>query len=131
MNYQAGEFSKLAGINSETLRYYEKNDLLIPVGKTEAGYRLYSDDSLKQINFIKQAKAFGFSLKEIKELLSLRINNNKSRKQAREKAQEKLIEVRDKIKNMKQLESTLKNLIDDCKNNKSSKCCPIIEKMDS
>ena len=131
MNYQAGEFSKLAGINSETLRYYEKNDLLIPVGKTEAGYRLYSDDSLKQINFIKQAKAFGFSLKEIKELLSLRINNNKSRKQAREKAQEKLIEVRAKIKNLKQLEGTLKTLIDDCKNNKSSKCCPIIEKMDS
>jgi MerR family Zn(II)-responsive transcriptional regulator of zntA len=82
MNYQAGEFSKLAGINSETLRYYEKNDLLIPVGKTEAGYRLYSDDSLKQINFIKQAKAFGFSLKEIKELLSLRINNNKSRRKS-------------------------------------------------
>ena len=56
MNYQAGEFSKLAGINSETLRYYEKSDLLVPVGKTDAGYRLYSDDSLKQINFIKQAK---------------------------------------------------------------------------
>ena len=131
MNYQAGEFSKLAGINSETLRYYEKSDLLVPVGKTDAGYRLYSDDSLKQINFIKQAKAFGFSLKEIKELLNLRINNSKNRKQAREKAQEKLIEVRAKIKNLKLLEGTLKNLIDDCKNNKSSKCCPIIEKMDS
>ncbi|MBT6326918.1 MAG: MerR family DNA-binding protein [Bdellovibrionales bacterium] len=123
--------SLLAGINSETLRYYENNNLLIPVGKTEAGYRLYSDDSLKQINFIKQAKAFGFSLKEIKELLSLRINNSKNRKQAREKAQEKLIEVRAKIKNLKLLEGTLKNLIDDCKNNKASKCCPIIEKMDS
>jgi len=120
MNYQAGEFSKLAGINSETLRYYEKNDLLVPVSKTEAGYRLYNDESLKQINFIKQAKAFGFSLKEIKELLSLRTNNNKNRKMAREKAQEKLIEVRNKIKNLKQLESTLKGLVEDCKNNKSS-----------
>ena len=131
MNYQAGEFSKLAEINPETLRYYETNNLLVPVGKTKAGYRLYNDDSLKQINFIKQAKAFGFSLKEIKELLSLRINNSKNSKQAREKAQEKLIKVRGKIKNLKQLEMTLKNLIDDCKNKKSSKCCPIIEKMDS
>lgn len=131
MSYQAGEFSKLAGVNSETLRYYEKNGLLVPSGKTGAGYRLYNDDSLKQINFIKQAKAFGFSLKEIKELLSLRINNSKNRKQAREKAQKKLIEVREKIKNLKQLEGTLKDLIGDCKNNKTSKCCPIIERMGS
>ena len=65
MKYKAGEFSKLAGINSETLRYYEKNNLLMPSEKTDSGYRIYNDESLKQINFIKQAKTFGFSLKEI------------------------------------------------------------------
>jgi len=131
VNYKAGEFSKLAGVNSETLRYYETKELLIPIAKTASGYRLYNEDSLKQINFIKQAKAFGFSLKEIKDLLNLRTNNNKNRKQAREKALEKLIEVKSKIKSLKVLEDTLVRLIDDCKNNKSSQCCPIIETIDS
>lgn len=131
MNYQAGEFSRLAGINSETLRYYEKNNLLLPVAKTGAGYRLYSDESLKQISFIKQAKALGFSLREIKVFLNLRINNSQNRKQAREKAQEKLLEVKVKIEKLKLLEGALEKLIDDCKNSRSSKCCPIIQKMDS
>ena len=131
MKYLAGEISKLAKVNSETLRYYEKEGLLAPVGRTAAGYRIYNEVSFKQIKFIKQAKTMGFSLKDIKGLLNLRTNNSENRIQARGKAQEKLVEVRDRIKNLKQLERTLKKLIDDCKNNHSSKCCPIIEKIES
>lgn len=67
-----GELSEGAGVPSQTIRYYERLGLLEPPGRTEAGYRVYTDDHLDRLRFIMQAKAFGLSLDEIKQLIDLR-----------------------------------------------------------
>ncbi len=61
MKMRIGELSKNTGFQVETLRYYEKQGLIAPVGRTESGYREYNSDSLKQLHFIQQAKSVGFS----------------------------------------------------------------------
>jgi len=128
--YTIGKLAKMAGVNIQTIRFYERQGILKPVNRLDSGYRLYTKDSLKTLNFIRQAKQLGFSLHEIKELLGLRIKSSGSRENVRTKANTKLQEDREKIKSLKTLERTLKSLIGDCEG-KVSQCCPIIDRMEN
>lgn len=67
-----GELAKQAGVRVETLRFYERTGLLSLPTRTESGYRQYSSDDLRRLRFIQQAKSFGFSLREIKDILRAR-----------------------------------------------------------
>ncbi|HEX4940167.1 MAG TPA: heavy metal-responsive transcriptional regulator, partial [Candidatus Kapabacteria bacterium] len=69
-----GEIAKASGVGIDTLRYYEKEGLLRPAGRSDSGYRHYDRQAVQQMQFILKAKALGFSLQEIRELLSLRID---------------------------------------------------------
>ncbi|MBQ4832869.1 Zn(2+)-responsive transcriptional regulator [Pseudoalteromonas sp. MMG010] len=71
-----GELSHLLGISNDTLRYYEKQGLLTATKRNASGYRIYSDDDLKLMQFILRAKNVGFSLTEIKELLLIRFEKS-------------------------------------------------------
>ena len=71
--YKIGALSKVLSVSTDTLRYYEKNGLLTPSGRSESGYRLYNDNDLRCMQFIVRAKSIGFSLNEIKELLSINL----------------------------------------------------------
>ena len=71
--FQIGELAKRCGVTADTLRFYEKNALIKPAGRSEAGYRLYSDENQKQVTFILKAKDLGLSLEEIKELLDIKL----------------------------------------------------------
>ncbi len=73
--YFRGQVSKATGLNIETLRFYEKNGLIPVPMRTDAGYRLYSEDTLSRLEFIKHAKNSGFTLDEIRNLLLI-IDNN-------------------------------------------------------
>jgi len=66
-----GEVARRARVHVETLRYYERRGLLVKPLRSESNYRLYADDAVRRVRFVKAAQALGFSLKEIKELLSL------------------------------------------------------------
>ena len=70
--FTIGKVATLAGVSPDTLRYYEKERLIAPASKTAAGYRLYNDDALRRIRFIKHAQHCGFTLSDIKELLTLK-----------------------------------------------------------
>lgn len=70
MAYLRGEIAKMANVNMETLRYYEELGLISPPLRSEAGYRLYSEEVLSQLTFIRNAKVCGFTLKEIKKALT-------------------------------------------------------------
>ena len=65
MSYRISEFAEKCGVNKETIRYYEKKNLLQEPFKTNAGYRIYSDDDVKRVGFIKRMQELGFSLNEI------------------------------------------------------------------
>jgi DNA-binding transcriptional MerR regulator len=70
--YTIGKVAALAGVSAATLRYYEKEGLITPASKTVAGYRQYNDEALRRIRFIKHAQHCGFTLTDIKELLTLK-----------------------------------------------------------
>lgn len=128
--YTIGQLAKKVHVNVQTIRFYERRGILKPVRREDSGYRKYDGDSLKRLHFIRQAKELGFSLKEIQDLLGLRIRSVETCNRVRIKATEKLDEIQKKISQLKGLEKTMKSLISDCENRQISDCCPILEKME-
>ncbi|MGK7369236.1 MAG: MerR family transcriptional regulator, partial [Candidatus Halalkalibacterium sp. M3_1C_030] len=99
--YKIGEVASRAGVNKETVRYYEKRELIPEPDRRRSGYRIFTKRHIEQIKFIKRAQELGFTLSEIKELLSLRLDGNTSCEQVRKKAESKREEVKEKIKDLK------------------------------
>ncbi|MBI5097012.1 MAG: MerR family transcriptional regulator, partial [Nitrospirae bacterium] len=88
--FTIGKLARLAGVNIQTIRYYERAGLLHPISKTGAGYRLYGEGELKRLRFVRHAKELGFTLKEIKELMDLRVESPSACAEVLKKTQEKL-----------------------------------------
>jgi len=110
-----GELSKNTGFQVDTLRYYEKLNLLVPVSRTESGYREYDGESLKQLRFIKQAKSVGFSLSEISELLTLRVERDQhSCGDVKTIAEQKIKQIEKKIEELVFIKNALHKLTDAC-----------------
>lgn len=130
-NLRRGELAKQCGVNGETLRYYEKRKLLAPPARSSSGYRLYSQDDVARIRFIKNAQRVGFTLSDIEELLKLRVEKNRPCKSVLTKAQVKLREVDRKIAGLKAMRSVLTRLIDRCERAAPTSQCPIIESFES
>ncbi len=127
---QIGELAKLSNVPIPTIRYYEKRGLLKPTKIKDSGYRLYSTETTKTVGFIKHAQELGFSLEEIRQLINLRAPSTGRCKRVRDRAKNKLNDVREKINMLSQIENTLEQLIKDCEKNKTSSKCPIIEGME-
>jgi len=128
MNYKVGEIAKKVGINVETFRYYERLKLLPKPRRMESGYRLYDDSDLKRLLFIKSAKSLGFTLKEIKELLELKVDSLGTCGDVKEMAEQRLEDIQQRIHNLQQMETALLQIIQQCVDEKTSTTeCPIIE----
>lgn len=105
---QIGELVRHSGIQAETLRYWEKEGLLSPSGRSASGYRDYSRENLAQVQFIKQAKSVGFTLSEISELLSIRVDpESHTCSDVKQLADAKLDKIRQKIAELRQMEEAL------------------------
>lgn len=74
-----GRLAKLAGVKSDTIRFYERSGLLPKPSRTASAYRVYDDATLKQLRFIKKAQSLGFSLDEVRRILHLRGGNGTCR----------------------------------------------------
>ncbi len=110
-----GELSKKTGFKIETLRYYEKLNLIKPTSRTESGYREYNSESLKQLQFIKQAKYVGFSLNEISELLTLRVERDQhSCGDVKTIAEQKIEQIDSKINELDKMRKALHVITDAC-----------------
>ncbi len=110
-----GELSRQTGFQVETLRYYEKQGLLKPVSRTASGYREYDAESLKQLGFIHQAKSVGFSLNEISELLTLRVEKDQhSCAEVKAIAEQKLQQIENKIAELTKMRDALNVITDAC-----------------
>ncbi|MCH6578876.1 MAG: heavy metal-responsive transcriptional regulator [Nitrospinae bacterium] len=126
-----GKLAKRSGVNIETLRYYEKRNLIDPPRRSEAGYRLYTPADILRIRFIKNAQKLGFTLKEIRELLKLRIKINTSCDSVLKKAEHKRAEIMVKIKDLNLMKRALDQLIHKCEESIPTKDCPILESFES
>ncbi|MBC8493996.1 MAG: MerR family transcriptional regulator [Candidatus Thioglobus sp.] len=120
-----GRLANLASINVETIRFYQKQGLIQEPPKPDQGYRLYSVEALSQLMFIQRAKLVGFTLAEIKKLLTLEEDCNC--KKAKQMAEQKLTMVNDKLNDLLYMKNTLETFICDCDNNKKVDKCPIIQ----
>ena len=128
-----GELSKNTGFQVETLRYYEKQGLLTPVSRTESGYREYDKGSLKQLSFIKKAKSVGFSLNEISELLTLRVERDQhSCGDVKGIAEQKIEQIENKIKELEEMRHALHKITDACcGGSEPATSCTILNALDS
>lgn len=127
---RTGELAKRAGVNAETLRFYEKRGLLPVPPRRESGYREYPPNSVRLIRFIKRAQELGFSLGEIKDLLALRVRKGTSCSDVKGRTAEKLEEVRQKIADLKAIERALTKLTASCSGRGPLSECPILENLD-
>ena len=125
-----GKVAKRAGVNLQTVLYYERRGLLAPDRRTEAGYRLFSSDAARKIVFIKNAQGLGFTLNEIAGLLKLRIRSTASCGRIQKKAFGKLAIVQEKIEGLQSLERVLGNLIKACNRRRTTDACPVLEMLD-
>jgi len=125
-----GEIAKLSGVCVETLRFYEREGLIPKPARSQSGYRQYSETAVKQIQFIQHAKALGFSLKDIGELITLKTKPGTTCKGIRTKAQAKIDEIQQKIDALEEMKTALSPLIDQCQSGNPINECPILNVME-
>jgi MerR family mercuric resistance operon transcriptional regulator len=119
----AGKVVRLAGVNRETLRFYESKQLLPKPGRTLAGYRLYPPDTVERLQFIQGAKSLGFSLKEIRALLNLENAAARPCDEVAAEAQLKLADVDRRIRDLQALRLELVQWIARCRAQGDSAAC--------
>ena len=124
------EVAKQAGVNVETLRFYERRKVLPTPPRTDANYRIYSEETVRRLRFIKRAQDLGFSLREIQELLSLRASPRAKCATIYTQAQEKIQDIDQKIKTLRSMRQALAKLMRECQARGPISACPILEALD-
>ncbi|MEW6296489.1 MAG: heavy metal-responsive transcriptional regulator [Thermodesulfobacteriota bacterium] len=126
-----GEVAKQAGVHIETLRYYERQGLVERPPRSVSNYRLYTGDIVQRLRFIKHAQALGFSLQEIKELLSLRAAPTARCADVRLRAEAKITEIEAKMRALEAMKKALIKLVAECAGQRPVTDCPILESLDA
>lgn len=128
-----GELARRTDTNNETLRFYESRGLLEEPRRTDAGYRLYSEDDVARVNFILRARRMDFSLKEIAELLSLRVEKQTSTcGEVKDLAEAKLRDIDGKIAELECMKSALTRITEACCGGEESAVhCTILNSLES
>ena len=124
-----GELAKRANVNVETIRYYERRGLIPEPPRNKSGHRLYSQGAVTRTDFIKRCKALGFSLKEIVELLALRVTPESTCADMKSRVEVKISDVEMKISDLNQIRDGLYRLSQKCTGNGPIGKCPILEEL--
>jgi DNA-binding transcriptional MerR regulator len=109
-----GALARAAHVHVQTLRYYEAQGLLIPSARTPGRQRRYTDEDQRRLHFIRHAREFGFSVEQIRELLDLAADRNRSCEQVDEVARRHRQSVRRRIQLLQELEGELDRMINEC-----------------
>lgn len=122
-----GQVAERAGVNVQTLRYYERIGLLEDPRRSPSGYRLYRPETVRIIRFIKRAQDLGFSLEEIEHLLELRDDRISSCEEVQDLAEAKIRDVDRRIRDLSALRGALETLVRSCVRGDERRECPILE----
>jgi Hg(II)-responsive transcriptional regulator len=123
------EAAEQAGVNVQTLRYYERRGLLPKPPRRTSGYREFPADAVRIVRFIKRAQELGFSLDEVEELLRLRKNSRRDRARIRRVAEQRVAQIDQKIDELTRMRKALSGLVHACHAD-ADLDCPIIEALD-
>lgn len=126
-----GQVAGTSGTGIETIRFYEREGLIEKPPRTESGYRKYRPDVIPRLRFIRQAKALGFTLKEIKELLSLKLNTGTNCGEVRSQAEKKILDIEGRIDSLQRMKRALAKLTNVCPGSGPTSECPILEAMET
>ena len=126
-----GKLAVAAGVNLETVRYYERRKLMEPPARSDSGYRQYGVRDLQRLRFIKRAQSLGFTLRDISDLLSLRLDRKTKCGEVRRLAEVKLGNIEQKIRDLRKIKKSLAELLRACNAKTLTNECPILEALDS
>lgn len=122
-----GEVARQASVGIETMRFYERQGLLEEPERRASGYRQYDQEAVAVLKFIRRAKELGFTLKEIKGLLALRLDASATRAEVREQAKAKVADIEAKIADLQRMRDVLTKLVKKCHGDGAATGCPILE----
>lgn len=129
-SYTIGKLARLSGFGVETIRYYERERLVREPPRRASGYREYPEDTLIRLRFIRHAKELGFSLRDIKDLLELRVAPGATCASVRKRTEAKIADVRAKQRKLRQIEQALVKLAASCRGRGPTGNCPILDSLD-
>jgi len=121
-----GRVAEQADVGIDTIRFYERRGLLPEPQRTASGYRLYTQETIRRLHFIRRAKALGFTLEEIIALLGLQ-DSPGAKADVRALTRYKLNQINNKIDDLQRMRDVLSSLEQDCAGTGDAECCPIIE----
>lgn len=125
-----GRVAKLADVGVETIRFYERKGLIEKPPRRTSGYRQYPSETLSRIRFIRRAKELGFSLSEIDDLLSLRVEPGTTCGDIRNRAESKIANIEEKIRTLQKIKKALAKLTVACDGRAPVSECPILEALE-
>ena len=125
-----GRLAKQAGVGVETIRFYESAGLIARPDRRPSGYRQYSHDVVRRVRFIRHAKDLGFTLKEIQQLLELRVDPKSTCEDVRRRARDKLTKIEERIASLGRMKAALVRLERKCRGKGPTSDCPILEELD-
>ena len=123
---RSGELAARAGVNPQTLRYYERRGLLPEPARTATGYRVYDGGALRRLAFIRRAQRVGFSLAEIEVLLHLAPDRSADCRDARAMAQQKVGDIDRQMEDLLAIRQTLVELEEQCATAQPPEGCPML-----
>lgn len=121
-----GQLARQSGVPIDTVRYYERQQLLPPPARSASGYRIYRADDVARLQFIRRAKALGFTLEEIADLLDISDRRDGGMAQVKRAAAEKLALIDARLRDMQHMRDALSQLVDACPGHGPLGQCPII-----
>lgn len=121
-----GALAERAGVNVQTVRYYERRELLPEPDRTYGGYRSYDHHDVLRLRFILRAKELGFTLSEVKELLELRVDTRRTAEDVRDRALEKLRDTESKLRDLTRIHEALERLVETCDAHGSPEECALM-----
>lgn len=122
-----GRLAKQAGLGIETVRFYERQGLIAPPPRTDSNYRIYPEEEVNRLKFIKRAKDLGFTLKEIKELFELQHDPHTTKSDIKERTVEKIKNIKKKVEDLVRIQEALEHLAGSCDGHGPLRECPIFD----
>lgn len=123
-----GEAAAASGVSAKMIRYYEEIGLVLPERRTSSNYRVYGDNEVHRLRFVRRARTLGFSLEETERLLALWSDTSRKNDDVRAVALDHLKELEEKMEAMRAMADTLKNLVDHCQTGNRPQC-PILDNL--
>ncbi len=126
-----GQVAREAGVGIETVRFYERRGLIEEPPRRPSGYRQFSGETVTRLRFIRSAQELGFTLREIKELLSLRVTPGCNCDRVLHKTEAKIADVEGRIRTLRRMQRVLKRLASACRERGTTSTCPILAALDA